>query len=88
MTRDEAIKQLDWYFDYDNGGAAEDKTKEAYSIIRNIAFKYDEYEGKRKRLFSDTIICPVCRDSAKWNTTLRCYRCNTCGWNDGDKFGG
>jgi len=88
LTLDEAIKQLDWYFDYDDGGAADYKTKEAYSIIRNIAFEYDKYEAKRKRLFSDTITCPICRDSAKWNTTLRCYRCHTCGWNDGDKFGG
>lgn len=79
MTRDEAIKRLDWYFDYDDGSDSEDKTKEAYGILRNIAFKYEGYEGKRKRLFSDTIICPVCKDSAKWNTTLRCYRCNICG---------
>lgn len=87
MTRDEAIKRLDWYFDYDDESESDDKTKEAYWILRNIAIKYEEYEGKRKRLFSDTIICPVCKDSAKWNTALRCYRCNTCGWNNGDKIG-
>ena len=29
MTREEAIKQIKWYFEEDDGGAAEDITKEA-----------------------------------------------------------
>lgn len=79
MTRNEAIKQLDWYFDYDNGIAAEDKTKEAYALLRDIVFKYEEYDKKRRRLFSDTMVCPVCRDSMKWNMVLGHYKCPTCG---------
>lgn len=46
MTRDEAIKRLDWYFDYDDDSDSEDKTKEAYGILRNIAIKYEEGEAK------------------------------------------
>lgn len=72
MTREEAIKQLDWYFDYDNGDAAEDKTKEAYILLR-------------KTMFSGAVICPVCRDTMEWNDIIGRYQCPTCGRWDYDE---
>lgn len=41
MTRDEAIKQLDWYFNEDDGIAADDKTHAAYDTLKIIAYSYD-----------------------------------------------
>jgi len=31
-----AISQLDWYFNDDDGHAAEDSTKEAYQVVRSV----------------------------------------------------
>ena len=40
MTRDEAIEQLDWYFNEDDGIAADYKTHAAYATLRIIAMSY------------------------------------------------
>ena len=47
MTNEEAIKQLDWYFNFDDGGAAEVKTREAYFTLKR-AVKQDESYGKKR----------------------------------------
>ena len=72
MTRDEAIKQLDWYFNEGDGLAADNKTRTAYILLR-------------KRMVVDAIICPVCRDTMKWNGVIGRYRCPTCGTWDHDE---
>ena len=86
MTRDEAIKQLYWYFNEDDGIAADDKTHAAYATLRTIAFSYGGCSTERKDFL---VICPVCRDIMKWNTALGNYRCPTCGrWYEEDDLGG
>ena len=47
MTNEEAIKQLDWYFNCDDGGAAEVTTREAYFTLKR-AVKQDESYGEKR----------------------------------------
>ena len=53
MTNEEAIKQLDWYFNFDDGGAAEVKTREAYFTLKRAA-KQDESYGEKRYI---TLLC-------------------------------
>ena len=47
MTNDEAIKQLDWYFNCDDGIAAEVTTREAYCTLKRAVKQDDSYGEKR-----------------------------------------
>lgn len=47
MNRDEAIKQLDWYFNND-GITADGRTHSAYATLRTIAYSYDGCETESK----------------------------------------
>ena len=80
LTRDEAIKQLDWYFNEDDGIAADDKTHAAYATLRLIAFSYGGCGTKKK---DSMIICPTFGKIASWNSYFESYICPVCGW-EGD----
>ena len=45
MTKEEAIEQLKWYFEYDDGTASESVTKEAYKLAIE-ALKQPKKTGK------------------------------------------
>ena len=84
MTRDEAIEQLDWYFNDDDGIAADHVTHAAYATLRNIAFSYDGCSTERK----DSLIlsrCPVCGGVTSWSDYFVRYICSSCGWEGLDK---
>lgn len=83
MTRDEAIEQLDWYFEQDDGIAADPVTKEAYKTIHSIAMSYGGCASSS--YYASTIVCPVCRGVAGWNSYFGCYRCGICGWDSREK---
>ena len=73
MTRDEAINQLDWYFNEDDGIAADGKTHAAYAALRIIAVGYRP-EG------TSLSICPSCGGVTSWNSYFGRYICLNCGW--------
>lgn len=73
MTRDEAIKQLDWYFNEDDGISADDKTRAAYATFRIVA-KHYRPEG------TSLSICPSCGNVTSWNSYFESYICPKCGW--------
>ena len=77
MTRDEAIKQLDWYFNEDDGIAADDKTHAAYAALRIIAHSYD---GCGTESESSLDVCPSCGHVMGWNSYFGRYICSNCGW--------
>ena len=77
MTRDEAIEQLDWYFNEDNGIAADDKTHAAYATLRLIACSYGGCSTKNE---SPLDICPSCGSVTGWNSYFGRYICPNCGW--------
>ena len=72
MTRDQAIEQLDWYFDSDDGGAADPVTKEAYQTLKTIVMTYP--------VISPTALCPNCSSLVVWNSYFSRYICSKCGW--------
>ena len=37
MTTEEAIEQLDWYFYQDDGGGADDTTKQSYETLKALS---------------------------------------------------
>lgn len=77
MTSTQAIEQLDWYFERDDGIAADPVTKDAYQTLRNIAIGYGGCCGRT--------ICPTCGNVAGWDSYFGCYRCPKCGWESRDK---
>lgn len=77
MNRDEAINQLDWYFNEDDGIAADSKTHAAYATLRIIAHSYDGCETESK---SSLGICPTCGCITSWNSYFESYICPKCGW--------
>lgn len=77
MNRDEAIKQLDWYFNEDDGMAADDKTHAAYTTLRIIAYSYG---GCRTTDEFSHSICPTCGSVTDWNACFESYICSNCGW--------
>ena len=74
MTRDEAIEQLDWYFNEDDGIAADGKTHAAYTALRTIA--RGDYRPEETLLS----ICPSCGHVMGWNSYFGHYICSNCGW--------
>ena len=47
MTREEAIEQLKWYFEYDNGLSADKETVEAYKMaIKALEQEPADWHGK------------------------------------------
>lgn len=46
MTIEKAIDQLDWYFQEDDGLAAEKVTKEAYETLKRIAESKENQNGR------------------------------------------
>lgn len=78
MNRDEAIEQLDWYFNEDDGIAADGKTHAAYATLRIIAHSYDGCDIESKSSIFD--ICPSCGDVVSWNSYFGRYICPKCGW--------
>lgn len=82
MTRDEAIKQLDWYFNEDDGIAADNKTHAAYAALRIIGYSYDGCATVNDSLLS---ICPVCGGVTSWSDYFGRYICSSCGWEGLDK---
>ena len=77
MTRDEAIEQLDWYFNEDDGIAADNQTHAAYATLRIIAFSYGGCATKSK---GSLMICPSCGKVSAWNSYFSAYICPICGW--------
>lgn len=56
MEIKEAIEQLKWYFENDDGGAAENKTKEAaYMAIVALVEKQDKEKLKMENMTNDSI---------------------------------
>ena len=51
MTNKEAIKQIEWYFEEDDGIGADTKTKQAFNITIDAIKKLSEIE--------DIISCPL-----------------------------
>ena len=85
MTRDEAIKQLDWYFNEDDGIAADNKTHAAYATLRIIGYSYGGCATKSKDSLMicpsySLMICPSCGKVAGWNSYFASYICPVCGW--------
>lgn len=77
MTRDKAIEQLDWYFNEDDGIAADYVTHSAYATLRTIAFSYDGCSTESK---DPLMVCPSCGKVAGWNSYFASYICPVCGW--------
>ena len=61
-----AIEQLDWYFQFDNGCAAEDITKTAYQILK-------------KALKAQEQVKPVMRTAHAQGANDVWYECSGCG---------
>ena len=88
MTRDEAIKQLDWYFNEDDGIAADKKTHAAYATLRIIGYSYGGCATRSEHSLNypeTLIVCPSCGKVVGWNSYFASYICPVCGW-EGDIY--